>query len=71
MRKIDSLGGLACLLLTLISCTVSIFTKDYYMHALFVGMALYHLDILRLLQAELVLCCDIYFYSILAFRNDS
>ena len=30
MRKIDSLGGLACLLLTLISCTVSIFTKDYY-----------------------------------------
>lgn len=37
MRKIDGLGGLACLLLTLISCTVSIFTKDYYMHALFVG----------------------------------
>ena len=36
-RKIDGLGGLACLLLTLISCTVSIFTKDYYMHALFVG----------------------------------
>ncbi|HHQ8707933.1 energy-coupling factor transporter transmembrane component T [Clostridioides difficile] len=28
---------MACLLLTLISCTVSIFTKDYYMHALFVG----------------------------------
>ena len=37
MRKIDGLGGSACLLLTLISCTVSIFTKDYYMHALFVG----------------------------------
>lgn len=37
MRKIDSLGGLACLLLTLISCTVSIFAKDYYMHALFMG----------------------------------
>ena len=65
MRKIDSLGGLACLLLTLISCTVSIFTKDYYMHAL------YHFGILRLLQTELVLCCDIYFYNILAFRDDS
>lgn len=37
MRKIDSLGGLASLLLTLISCTVSIFAKDCYMHALFVG----------------------------------
>lgn len=37
IRKIDNLGGLSCMLLTLISCTVSIFTKDYYMHALFVG----------------------------------
>lgn len=37
MRKIDNLGGFSCLLLTLVSCIVSIFAKDYYMHALFVG----------------------------------
>lgn len=37
MRKIDNLDGFSCLLLTLVSCIVSIFAKDYYMHALFVG----------------------------------
>ena len=34
--------------ISLISCTVSIFTKDYYMHALFVGSVSYtHLDVYK------------------------
>ncbi len=36
-RKINQISGLTCLLLTVISCLVFIFTKNYYMHALFVS----------------------------------
>ncbi len=36
-RRIQNISGLTCLLLTLISCGVSIFTKNYVMHALFVA----------------------------------
>lgn len=35
--KIEKISGITCLFLTIISCMVSIFTKSYYMHALFVG----------------------------------
>ncbi len=36
-RKIDKISALTCLLLTLVSCIVSFLTKNYYMHALFMG----------------------------------
>ncbi len=35
-RRIESISGFTSLFLTLIACTVSFFTKSYYMHALFV-----------------------------------
>lgn len=35
--KIEKLSGVTALLLIIISCSVSIFTKSYYMHALFLG----------------------------------
>ncbi len=36
-KRIEDISGLTCLFLTLISCLVSFLTKNYYMHALFVG----------------------------------
>lgn len=35
-KRLEDLGGIGCLLLTVLACLVSIFTKSYYMHALFV-----------------------------------
>ncbi len=34
-RRIQSISGITCLILTLISCVVSFLTNNYYMHALF------------------------------------
>lgn len=36
-KKLEDLSGIGCLLLTVLACLVSIFTKSYYMHALFVA----------------------------------
>ncbi len=36
-KRIDSISGVTCLILTLISFLVSFFTSNFYMHALFVG----------------------------------
>jgi energy-coupling factor transporter transmembrane protein EcfT len=36
-QKLEKLSGMGCLLLTVLACLVSIFTKSYYMHALFVA----------------------------------
>lgn len=35
-KRLSKLSGIGSLLLTLLACMVSIFTKSYYMHALFV-----------------------------------
>ena len=34
-KKSDSLSGFTCLVLTALSCIVSVFTRNYYTHALF------------------------------------
>ncbi len=36
-KRLEKLSGIGCLLLTVLACLVSIFTKSYYMHALFVA----------------------------------
>ncbi len=36
-RRIENISGFTSLLLTIIACVVSFFTKSYYMHALFVA----------------------------------